>query len=104
MRNIVGEERGLRGGWNRLFKKAGKVASQSAIELTSEALHKRAAPKSGSTGPVFAPNYPINLRRSTPATPRMPEANSMMLLGSGVVSRVPLNVKASEGIEPRVFS
>ena len=43
----------------------------------------------------------------------MPEPNSMMLLGSGVVPPVPevvvvtlgpLSVNASEGIDPRVFS
>ena len=38
--------------------------------------------------------------------PRRPEPNSMMLLGSGVVMPPvePSNVKASEGIEPMVFS
>ena len=38
----------------------------------------------------------------------MLEPNSMMLKGSGVGAKIvvdlPVNVKASEGIEPRVFS
>ncbi len=65
---------------------------------------KKAAPKSGSIGSIVAPDYPINLRRSTPARPSMPEPNSTRLLGSGVESLVPINVKASEGIEPTVLS
>jgi hypothetical protein len=51
-----------------------------------------------------ASSYPINLRRSTPARPSIPEPNSMRLLGSGVVPLVPINVKASEGIDPTVLS
>ena len=45
----------------------------------------------------------------TPAKPRMPEANSIALLGSGVVPPVPLEavpnrVNDSEGIVPSEFS
>jgi hypothetical protein len=57
--------------------------------------HKRAAPKSGSTDSVVARDYPISLRRSTPTSPRMPEPNSMMLLGSGVVEVPPVIVNDS---------
>src|SRR5271157_2266384 len=51
-------------------------------------------------------SYRLILRRSTPARPRMPEPNSMMLLGSGVVPVVLplLMVKASEGIVPTALS
>ena len=71
---------------------------------------KRAAPKSGAKKISGCVGYPINLRRSTPTMPRMPEPNSRMLLGSGtggpqlVPQVVPVSVNASEGIEPRVFS
>ena len=67
------------------------------------ALNKKAA-RSGCVNPVVARAYPINLRRSTPARPSMPEPNSMRLLGSGVESLVPIKVKDSEGIVPRVLS
>src|ERR1039457_3108351 len=39
--------------------------------------------------------YRISLRRRTPAKPRMPEPNSMMLLGSGVVDGLRLIVNDS---------
>src|SRR5271165_1868971 len=41
-----------------------------------------------------------HLRCSTPAKPRIPEASSMKLLGSGVVPLPPLIVNDSEGIVP----
>src|SRR5579863_9215689 len=64
------------------------------------------------TATVERPSYKSR-RRTTPTSPRMPEPNSMMLLGSGtevvlvvvvVLLVVPKTVNDSEGIEPTEFS
>src|ERR1039458_7746110 len=41
------------------------------------------------------PDYRFSLRRNIPANPRIPDPNSMMLPGSGVVAWLPLIVKDS---------